>query len=138
MSLIRINHHPRTRQLRVFAGAWLVCFGLLAVLLRAKGHQYAAIAVGGIAIGIPSVGLAASEVLRLAYLGLSYATFPIGWLMSHAILAALYYLVVTPVGLLLRLFDYDPLERRIDRAASTYWKARDERPSSTDRYFRQH
>jgi hypothetical protein len=137
MSLIRINHHPSVRQLRVFAGAWLIFFGLLAIFLRAKGHQYAAIAVGGIAIGVPSVGLAAPEVLRLAYLGLSYATFPIGWVISHAILAALYYVVFTPVGLLLRLFDYDPLDRRIDRAATTYWKPRD-KPSSVDRYFRQH
>jgi hypothetical protein len=138
MSLIRINHHPSTRQLRVFAGAWLVCFGVLAVILRARGHPYAAIAVGGVAIGIPSVGLAAMPVLRVAYLGLSYATFPIGWVISHAILAAIYYFVFTPVGLLLRLLDYDPLERRIDRAASTYWKRRDERRSSVDRYFRQH
>jgi hypothetical protein len=138
MSLIRINHRPGSRQLRVFAGAWLIFFGLLAIFLRAKGHQYTAVAVGGIAIGIPSIGLAVPEVLRLAYLGLSYATFPIGWVISHAILAALYYLVFTPVGLLLRLFDYDPLERRIDRAVSTYWKPRDERSSSVDRYFRQH
>ena len=53
-----------------------------------------------------------------------------------AVVAAIYYLVFTPVGLLLRLVKGDPLERRLDRSASTHWA---KRPPTGDvrRYFRQ-
>jgi hypothetical protein len=137
MSLIRIDRNPGIRQLRVFAGAWLVCFGGMAIVLRAKGHPYAAMGIGVMAIGVPSIGLAAPRVLRLVYLGLTYLTFPIGWAISHAILACLYFCVFTPVGLLLRLFGHDPLSRKFDRDASTYWKPRPE-SAPANRYFRQH
>jgi hypothetical protein len=137
MSLLRINRHPSQRQLRVFAAAWLLCFGLLAIALRAKGHPLTSLWVGGLAIVIPAVGLAAPKMLRLVYLGMTYATFPIGWVISHVILAAVYFLVLTPMGLILRLFRYDPLTRQFDRAAPTYWKLRRE-TSSAARYFRQH
>jgi hypothetical protein len=40
--------------------------------------------------------------------------------MQGLLLAVVYYLVVTPVGLLSRLIR-DPLRRRPDRKASTYW-----------------
>ena len=137
MSLIRINHHPSRSQLRVFAAAWLVCFGLLAIAVRAKGHSQAAIWIAGFALGVPAIGLVAPKLLRLVYLGMTYLTFPVGWVISHVILAAVYYLVLTPIGLILRLFRYDPLARGFDRSASTYWKSRGA-PVPAERYFRQH
>ena len=45
---------------------------------------------------------------------------------SPVILAILFYGAITPIGLLARLTGYDPLKRRIDPAAKTYWI---ERPS---------
>ena len=37
------------------------------------------------------------------YLGWIYAAFPIGWTVSHLLLAAIYYLIVTPIALAVRL-----------------------------------
>ncbi len=61
---------------------------------------------------------------------------PIGLVISYVILAATYYLVLTPIGLVLRLFGYDPMHRRFDREAKTYWVPREE-DANTDRVFRQ-
>jgi hypothetical protein len=62
--------------------------------------------------------------------------FPIGWLVSHLLLALIYYLVLTPIGLLMRLAGYDPLRRRRDPSASSYWI--DRQPDvEPHRYFRQ-
>jgi hypothetical protein len=41
------------------------------------------------------------------------------WIRTFA-LFAVYVLVVTPIGLVLRVI-HDPLHRRRDRAAATYW-----------------
>lgn len=40
----------------------------------------------------------------------------------RAVLTLVYYLIVTPLGLVLRLLR-DPLARRLDRRAGTYWVA---------------
>ena len=67
---------------------------------------------------------------------MSYATFPIGLGVSHFILAVVYYLVLTPIGLLLRFSSYDPMGRRFDRSAKTYWTPH-ETEEGTERYFKQ-
>jgi len=44
---------------------------------------------------------------------------------SPIALAILFYGVVTPTGLLMRLFGKDPLRLRFDREAKSYWIARE-------------
>jgi len=46
-----------------------------------------------------------------------------GMTMAAAFLAALFYLIFTPVGLALRLFRIDLLERK--KKEGTYWKKKD-------------
>ena len=60
----------------------------------------------------------------------------VGIVVSNVIVAAVFYLAVTPIGLLLRLIGKDPLERRFDRSATTYWKPA-EKNVAPGRYFRQ-
>jgi hypothetical protein len=137
VSLIRIDHHPSRRQLLVFAVLWLVFFGILGkVVLSRTGCLPAAWAIWGLAALVPAAGCVVPEVLRLAYVGMMYVSFPIGFVVSFLILAAVYYLAVTPIGLAMRLFGYDPMCRRFDPKAETYWSPRptERQPES---YFRQ-
>jgi hypothetical protein len=62
---------------------------------------------------------------------------PIGWVISHVILAVIYYLVLTPIGLLLRAAGRDLLARRRDPTAESYWIDRGAKPE-VERYFRQY
>ena len=64
------------------------------------------------------------------------AIFPIGWVVSHLAMAAVYYVAVTPIGLVMRLVGRDPMERQLDRERATYWVERT-RDGDADRYFRQ-
>ena len=75
---------------------------------------------------MPAVGLVSPGLLRIVYLGMIYATLPIGIVVSYVILAATYYLVLTPIGLVMRLCGYDPMHRRFDRKAESYWVPREE------------
>ena len=43
---------------------------------------------------------------------------------------------IAPLGLLFRIFGRDPLYRRFDRSASSYWIAREQR-RGVERYFQQ-
>ena len=48
----------------------------------------------------------------------------ISWFVLRVVLGIFFYLVVAPIGFLMRLFQGDLLDETIDRKAVTYWKKR--------------
>ena len=61
-----------------------------------------------------------------------------GFISSHVILTILYYLVVTPIGLLAKLFGKKFLDAKIEKDAETYWELRlkvEYKKEQTDRQF---
>lgn len=136
MSLIRLNLHPSRFQLSVFSAAWFVVCAAVSIQLWRHGHHKPAITVGALSIAVPLVGIGVPEVLRWLYIGLSYATYPIGFVVSHLVLAIVYFVVVTPIGLVMRVCGYDPLERKFDAKSPSYWKVRRTR-AAPETYFRQ-
>ena len=135
--MIRIERNPTRQQLCVFGTAWLVFFGILGGMACWKNDSWA-VAAGFFAVGVivPAIGVFWPGLLRIVFLGTSYATFPIGILFSNTLLALVYFLVLAPLGVAMRLRGHDPLRRRFDRAAKTYWTPR-EREEASERYFRQ-
>ena len=135
--MIHIEKNPSRRQLTVFAVSWLVFFCFIAGVAWWKtGVSAKAVSLGAIGTLIPAIGLFWRGFLRIAYLAAAYATFPIGLVVSSFILVVIYYLLLTPVGLVLRLSGYDPMRRRFDCTAKTYWSPRKPEQNS-DRYFQQ-
>jgi hypothetical protein len=61
---------------------------------------------------------------------------PIGWLISHVLLGTVYYIILTPIGMILRLIGNDPMDRDPNRARGSYWIARQPQ-QAVQRYFRQ-
>lgn len=58
--------------------------------------------------------------------------------MNPIVLGAMYFIVITPVGLLMRAFGKDPLTLQPDRKADTYWIPREPPgpdPDSLNRQF---
>jgi hypothetical protein len=136
MSLIRINREPSGRQLAGFGLAWLAFLGLAGARAWSRGHPAAAETAWILAAVVPLAGLARPRFLRQVYVGLSHATYPVGIVLSHILLALVYYLVLTPLGFTMRLFRPDPLCRRFDPDAPSYWTARDE-TKPPESYFNQ-
>ena len=136
MSLIRLNKHPSGRQLAVFGLAWLGVLGVGGWVSWHRGRTTAAEITWALAALIPAAGLVSRGFLRLAYLTLSYLTYPIGYVASYLVLAATYYLALAPIGLTMRLFGHDPLSRRFEPGAKTYWAERPG-PRPPKDYFRQ-
>ena len=109
MGLLEINRHPSARELRRF-GVLLAVFVALAGGLAHWRLEAPAAArtVWMVGAGLAGVYAAAPPLRRWIWLGWLYAAFPIGWTLSHLALAAAYYLVLAPIGLLLRLFPRRP------------------------------
>jgi len=137
MAVIEINRNPTARELRSFGVGLLVFVGVLGSIAYLRtGRVQAPAYVWGVGAVLVSVYFLVAPLRRPIYLAWTYATFPIGWLVSHLVLAAVFYLVVTPIGVVMRLLGRDPLQRRFDRSAHTYWVPHDPGEDVT-RYFRQ-
>lgn len=137
MSLIRIEHNPSRGQLALFGLVWLVVFSAIGlVFVLRDGSRPVAIASFVAAAAVPAIGWPFPRVMRWIYLGMAYLTLPIGYIVSHLLLAVVYYLVLTPIGLLMRMCGYDPMQRRFDRDAPSYWAPRQPK-DDTKNYFRQ-
>ena len=62
--------------------------------------------------------------------------YPIGYVVSHVLLAVVYFGVFTPVAVILRAMGKDAMERRWDPERQSYWIDRGA-PRPKEDYFRQ-
>lgn len=149
MGLHDINWQPDRRALRTFGVlAFLICAGLGTATLATHvlfGFELSAGAARRTAIITWILGAAAGTLaaagpdrLRPVYVLLMVITFPIGVVVSYALLALLFFFVITPIGLIFRLAGRDALGRKRDAHASSYWVRRRPAADDMERYFRQY
>jgi hypothetical protein len=138
MALLDIKKDPTRRELLVFGLALPAIFGVLGYFAIARGAVGTARTLW-IAGGLATTLFACVPALRRPlYVVWMYLVFPIGWTVSHVIMAVLYFLVITPTRLIrLLVVRRDLLSRRFDRQATTYWLERPP-PPPVDRYLRQY
>ena len=138
MSLIEIDWNPKSKQLQNFGKIALAAtfiISLLLYLLKGVAIQWLLIicAFGLITFITSKISL---KLTKLIYLGMILLTMPIGWVVSFILMAAFYYLLLTPLGLIFRLIGRDPLYRKFDPAAKSYWMSR-RPPKGLEQYFHQ-
>jgi hypothetical protein len=137
--MIAINRHPSARQLWWFAGLWLPLTGATAGrLLLSRAHTpRAAIAIWIATVIATLASLVSRAVARNVFVALSYVTFPIGLVVSWTALAVLYFIVLTPLGLVMRLSGRDPLALTRSDNTPSYWRTREQDGSDRRGVFRQ-
>ena len=122
---------------RSFGLVFLFAFLAIAVFLWWHGSRWAvSFAAAGLAFG----GLALLAPRTLAPLNWLWTQFGLilHRLISPIVITALFFLVITPVGLLMRLCGQRPLNLKFDAAAKTYWMSRNPpgpRPGSLRRQY---
>ena len=138
MAIIEPNLDPSPAELRRFAAIWWPAFFAIVggVVLYGGGSLGASAGIWIGAACVSALGLAFPPFMRVVFIGLVRITQPIGIALSWLLLAAIYFGVITPVGLLSRALRADPLQQDRDEAAATYW-IRYAPPEEADRYFEQ-
>jgi len=122
--MIPIPWTPDRKTLREFSEAALFALGMVAApLAYFRGQPRLASTCWLLAVAARLLGLVRPGWLRLPFLALTLATWPIGWLVSRVALALLYFLVFTPIALTFRLLGRDALNRKFDPEAPTYWES---------------
>lgn len=108
---------------RSFGGVFTVVFAAIGLLPLIRGGEVRVWAL------LVAALFFAAALLRPALLApLNQLWFKLGMLLhrvvSPLVMGMLFYVVVTPVGLLMRLFGKRPLALELDPSASSYWIVR--------------
>ncbi len=137
MAFSALNRNPSPADLRTFGrllGPFVgVAGGIVALRTGSLRTAVAVWCLGGL---VTLAYLALPAARRPLFVGWTSVTYPIGWAVSHAVMAVVYFGVVTPIGFLVRRFGGDPLERDLEPAVTSYWVEREPEPP-VERYFRQ-
>jgi hypothetical protein len=132
-----ITTPPTSRKLREFAAAAAVASLALAAWQAYRGSLVFAGACLALAVAASACGIWRPRWLAPLLTAAMVLAFPIGWTVSLLVLAVLFYGVVTPIGLALRLFGRDPLNRKLPGPYDSYWEAKPQ-AENQQRYLRQY
>lgn len=116
-----MEQHPSDRSFGLTVGGVLVAAGI---------WRAPEIALPGAVLML--LGVVRPAVLHTPnrlWMRLSHA---IGRVTNPVITALLFFCVLTPMGVAMRLFGYDPLHLRFDPAAPSYWTPRGDTNSNQD------
>ena len=121
------------RKFGVIVGAGFIFLGLL-MLLR---HRSSYVAFFGAGALLTAFGVIWPRGLKYVYIAWMTLAFTLGFVMSNVILTLFFFLFVTPIGLLARLFQKDFLARKWDKRAASYWIQHGSEVKTANTYERQ-
>jgi hypothetical protein len=135
--MIDLNLNPSRKELKFFAIGIIVVFSIVAlVIYRKHGSVPVPATIAGVAAVVGIIGYFVPGFIRYVYVPWIIAAYPIGWVVSHVLLGVIFFGVVTPLALIMKLVGRDPMQRAFDPSAKTYWIERPQN-QTTNRYFRQ-
>ncbi len=119
-----------TKELRSFGlmvGGIFLFIGGWPALLRSDDPRAWALILGGLLV---ILGLGLPKLLRPVYRVWMIIGHALGWVNTRIILGIVFYGLVTPMGLFMRLFGKDPMQRQFVQETLTYRVVRKPRPHS--------
>lgn len=115
------NRAPRSaRELRTFGITLAVAFGLIALYLWWRGRPSWTV-LATIAAAFLAPALVWPALLRPVEWAWMKGAHFLGAIMTRVLLTLTFYLMITPLGLLLRLFGKDSLMIRRSTSRQSYW-----------------
>jgi hypothetical protein len=124
----RRNDHTTKKELRQFGlvvGGVFSVIGLWPVVVRAESPRLWAMIFGGLLIVLGSM---VPQTLRQVHYGWMKIGHLLGSINTKIILGVIYYLLITPMGIVMRLMGKDSLHRAVGGNVDTYRVVRTVRP----------
>jgi hypothetical protein len=138
-----VNWNPGPPERRKFALSLMIGFPCIAAVLlvvgwlRGRGWNLPlAAGVGGGGLGLGLLLWAVPQVARPFYIGWYFIACCIGTVVGNLALGIVFFVLVTGLGLLMRLLGRRPVRKTFDKRAATYWQDT-EQVDDPSRYYRQ-
>ncbi|MFH1686502.1 MAG: SxtJ family membrane protein [bacterium] len=91
----------------------------------------------GVGALLAILGLTAPRILRHPFRAWMAAAAVLGWLSTRVILTLTFYLLLTPISLVMRLLGQDPLSLRRNRTRASFWLKREKQEFDRSYFERQ-
>ncbi len=128
-----------TREIRQWALVMTAALTLVGILWQFVFHRPQAAQVFWIiAAAFLLPGLIWPGALKPIYPAWLKFSEALGWFNTRLILTLTFFLVFSPIGLVLRLLGKDLIKERWDRRAASYWIDLPEKPFDPDKYENQY
>jgi len=138
MGMIEVKKNFSRRELGWFGPLFAIFVAIIGFILWRSGVGRDMLTLLAMGAGILiAVYYLVPPLQRPLYRGWMLSVMPIGWIVSHLLLSLIYYLLLTPIGIIMRVVGYDPLQRTLDRQKETYWVRR-QQTDDPNRYFKQY
>jgi hypothetical protein len=124
------------RDLRKFGLTVGGVFILLGILLLLR-HRSSYLSLLGAGVLLVAFGVIWPRALKYIYVVWMALAFTLGFVMSNVILTLFFFLLVTPIGLLARLFQKDFLARKWNKEERSYWIPSGKEVKTAETYERQ-
>ncbi|NOZ62127.1 MAG: hypothetical protein GXO74_10635 [Calditrichaeota bacterium] len=126
-----------TKQLRTFGIALAIFLSIIAVIRFVHQGQQTALILWTSAGVVFLLTLLSPALIKPVYRGAMFIAGILGWINTRILLAIFFYLILTPISLVLKIFHKDPLKRKLGPEAETYWEPHSEKAADKNRYFHQ-
>jgi len=107
-------------ELRRFGFTVSIPLALLGSVGAWRGHSVPPIVLGGLALILAGLAVVAPSLLGPVHRVWMQVAHALGWFNTRVLLGLVYFAVMTPTGVVMRLVGKDPLDRRL-RDRPTYW-----------------
>ena len=126
----QLDRSPRAlRRFGFTVASALLLLGALLFWRHHRGAGFVFAALGALLFIVAAVAPPLLKWLHGPWMILSLA---LGWIMTRLLLTIAFFLIVTPIGLLQRLFGKRPIEIAFRTGATSYWQPRTARPLPAD------
>ena len=115
------------RQFGLMIGSIFLLVGLWPFVWRQEAVRIWAVVPGALLV---MAGLVIPGILKHIYQGWMWVGHVMGWVNTRIILGVLFYGIVTPMGLIMKMTGHDPMRRSYEPESQTYRVIRQPRPAS--------
>ena len=124
-----------SKAIRKFGLVIAIALGVIGSFVYVKFGNFDVVGwLWGIGLLFLILGFILPSVLRPVYRIWMLLAYFIGGIVSRVILTVLFYVVLTPTGLVLRLFGKDVLDQRFEKDRESYWIKKDLSDHTKDQY----
>ncbi|HXU83361.1 MAG TPA: SxtJ family membrane protein [Polyangia bacterium] len=128
----------RRGELRKFGltvgGVFLAIAVYLALRHRIRVPFYVVVSLGSLLTLGGALAPSLLSPVQRVWMGLAHV---LGWINARVLLSVVFFLIMTPMSLVMRLFGRDPLKRRFEKGRASYWEDRPREALDPESYRRQ-
>ena len=131
------NESATKKQLRTFGIVLSFFLSIIGLINFLKGNPDVPFYLWSFGGATLIIALFSPVIIKPVYRVAMFVAHILGWINTRIILGLIYYFIFTPIALIFKIKGKDPLDRKIDKQAASYWIKRANKIDQNEQYLKQ-